>query len=47
MTDGDVSRIIKDVGLKIGWVVVALIKIGNIEGHGLWGNIIVITLLLL
>lgn len=47
MTDGDVSRIIKDTGLKTGWMVVALIKLGSTEGDGIWDNFIIVTLLLL
>lgn len=44
MTDGDMLRIIKDTALKIGWMVVVLIKIGYTEGEAIWGNFIIILL---
>lgn len=44
MTDGDMLRTIKDTDLKIGWMVVVLIKIGYTEGEAIWGNFIIILL---
>lgn len=45
MTDGDVSRKIKDTGLKTGWMAVALIKVGYTVGEAVSSNFIIILVL--